>query len=237
MSRAPFVIPSYGNPDLINRFAQDGLRIVDNFFELLYFSAVWVDRTRWRGIPIAKLPTDLWVYQELLFDLQPDLIIETGTAHGGSAAFMAAMLDCNQRGRIITIDPHHYDNRPSHPRVEYWNGSSTDPVLVERLKPIAAGCATVMVVLDSAHSTDHVRSEIALYAPLVTLGSYLIVEDGFVDGNPLVPNYVDQYDSGKGGPQTAIQELLATSDAFQVDVTRHKFLVTFNPNGYLKRIK
>jgi cephalosporin hydroxylase len=237
MSRAPFVIPSYANPAHISRFTQGGLRVIDDFLELFYFSAVWVDRTRWRGVPVSKLPTDLWIYQELIFELQPDLIIETGTAHGGSAAFMAALLDGNRRGRIITIDPQHYENRPDHPRVEYWTESSTAPAVVERLMPIAAGCTTVMVILDSAHSTDHVRREIELYAPLVTLGSYLIVEDGYVDGNPLLPDYVDMYDQGKGGPQAAIQELLATSDAFQVDPSRHKFLATFNPNGYLKRIK
>jgi cephalosporin hydroxylase len=237
MGRAPFVVPSYGDPNHVERFRQGGLRIIDDFLELSYSSAVWVDRTRWRGVPVSKLPTDLWIYQELIFELQPDLIVETGTAHGGSAAFMAAMLDGNQRGRIVTIDPHHYENRPSHPRVAYWSGSSTDPAIVERLKPIAAECATVMVILDSAHSTAHVRREIALYAPLVTVGSYLIVEDGFVDGNPLLPDFIDMYDEGKGGPQAAIQELLAGSDEFQVDAARHKFLVTFNPNGYLKRVK
>jgi cephalosporin hydroxylase len=237
MSRAPFSIPSYSSAMQLDRFRQGGLKVIDDFLELIYFSAVWVDRTRWRGTPISKLPTDLWVYQELLHEVQPDLIIETGTAHGGSAHFMATLMDLNGRGRIVTIDSHEYPNRPHHDRVEYWLGSSTDPAMAERLQPIAADCQTVMVILDSAHSTEHVRAEIALYKSFVTLGSYLVVEDGFVDGNPLLPNFIDTYDAKPGGPQAAIQELLAGSDQFQVDSSRHKFLVTFNPNGFLKRVK
>jgi cephalosporin hydroxylase len=198
---------------------------------------VWIDRTRWRGTPIVKLPADLWTLQELIYELQPDLVIETGTAHGGSASYMAHLLDLNQRGRIVTIDPHDYPDRPAHPRIEYWAASSVDPAVIERLTPIVAAAGTVMVILDSLHSTHHVRQEIALYAPFVTRGSYLLVEDGCVDGNPVAPGYVDPYDNQPGGPQAAIQELLATSDAFEVDVSRHKFLVTFNPNGYLKRVK
>jgi cephalosporin hydroxylase len=237
MTRAPFHLPAYADPAIVERFRDAGMETIDRFFELLYASRVWVDRTRWRGTPVVKLPSDLWTLQELIFELQPDLIIETGTAHGGSAAFMASQLDLNGRGRIITIDPADYPNRPAHPRIEYWAASSIDPDVAGRLKPIAAGCETVLVILDSVHSTHHVRQEILLLAPFVTRGSYLIVEDGCVDGNPVLPNFVDPHDHYSGGPQAAIQQLLAAGDAFEVDVSRHKFLVTFNPNGYLKRVK
>lgn len=237
MAEAPFSVPLYGNQENVERFARDGRRIIKEFFELYFHSMVWVDRTRWFGIPVLKPPGDLWTLQELIAELRPDLIIETGTAHGGSAAFMAGMLDLARAGRVITIDPETYPDRPQHERIEYWTMSSTDPSTLERLKPIVAGCSTVMVILDSLHSTHHVRQEIALYAPLVTVGSYLLVEDGCVDGNPVLPNFVDPGDQQPGGPQAAIQEFLANTDAFQVDNTRHKFLMTFNPNGYLKRVR
>jgi cephalosporin hydroxylase len=237
MFRVPFSVPLYGSPEIVQRFSRDGLRIIAEFHELLYHSMVWVDRTRWQGVPICKLPTDLWILQEIIFTLKPDLIVETGTAHGGSAAFMASLLDLRQSGRIVTIDSQDYPDRPQHPRIEYLTGSSVDPAIVAAVAARAEGCGSVLVILDSAHSTAHVRQEIARYAPLVTPGSYLIVEDGCVDGNPVLPGYVDSYDAQPGGPQTAIQEFLATTTEFAVDNSQHKFLVTFNPNGYLKRIK
>jgi cephalosporin hydroxylase len=210
--------------------------ITDQFHRLIYASEVWLAGVTWRGVPVHKIPTDLWLYQELVYEVQPDLIIETGTAEGGSAAFFASLLDLNGHGRIITIDTRAAE-RPRHPRVEYWQGSSTDPAVVRRLEPIARSSRHVMVVLDSAHSTPHVGRELALYSPFVTLGSYVVVEDGNIDGNPVLENFVDPHDGKRGGPQAAIQAFLATTDAFEVDITRHKFFVTFNPNGYLKRVK
>jgi cephalosporin hydroxylase len=236
MFGAPFSVPIYGNQEIVDRFRSDGLRIIAEFHALIYHSMVWMDRTRWAGVPVCKLPSDLWVLQEIIVELKPDLIIETGTAHGGSAAFMASLLDMQQRGRIVTIDTVDYDDRPQHPRIAYWKGSSVDPAIAAAAKVEAAGCESVLVVLDSTHSTRHVAEEIALYAPLVTPGSYLIVEDGCVDGNPVLPNFVDPYSGEVGGPQAAIQAFVAGTRAFEIDTSRHKFLVTFNPNGYLKRV-
>jgi cephalosporin hydroxylase len=236
MFSVPFSVPVYGSPEIVERFRSDGMRIIAEYHALIYHSMVWMDRTRWQGVPVCKLPSDLWLLQELIFELKPDLIIETGTAHGGSAAFMASLLDLQQRGRIVTIDTVARDDRPAHPRIAYWTGSSVDPAIAARAKDVAAGCESVLVILDSVHSTRHVAEEIALYAPLVTRDSYLIVEDGCVDGNPVMANFVDAYSGEPGGPQAAVQAFLAGSREFQIDATRHKFLVTFNPNGYLKRV-
>jgi cephalosporin hydroxylase len=235
--RVPFSVPVYGSPDIVERFKTDGLRVIAEFHQLFYHSMVWVDRTRWQGVPVCKPPTDLWVLQELIFELKPDLIVESGTAHGGAAAFMASLLDLNRRGRVVTIDSTEYPDRPAHPRIEYLTGSSTDPAIAATVAERARGAACVLVILDAAHVASHVGREIALYAPLVTIGSYLIVEDGNVDGNPVLPDYVCPYTGiPSGGPQAAIQEFLAGTSAFAVDNSRHKFLFTFNPNGYLKRI-
>lgn len=193
---------------------------------------VWVDRTRWRGVPVCKPPTDLWVLQEIIFELKPDLIVETGTAHGGSASFMASLLDLNGRGRVVTIDSTAYPDRPAHPRIEYLTGSSIDPGIAAAVAERARGSESVLVILDAAHETSHVSQEIALYAPLVTVGSYLIVEDGNVDANPVLPDFVCSYTGvPSGGPQAAIQAFIAGTSAFTIDNSRHKLLVTFNPNG------
>src|SRR5258708_14848463 len=173
MFRVPFSVPIYASPEIVDRFRRDGLRIIEEFWHLFCRSMVSVDRTRWQGVPICKLPSDLWVLQEIIFELKPDLIIETGSAHGGSAAYMAMLLDLQNRGRIVTVDTTDYPDRPSHPRIEYLAGSSTDPAIVAAVTEKARGCDTVLVILDSAHFTDHVRQEIACYAPLVTKGSYL----------------------------------------------------------------
>jgi cephalosporin hydroxylase len=235
--RVPFSVPVYGSQDIVERFKRDGLRTIAEFHELFYHSMVWVDRTRWQGVPVCKPPTDLWVLQEIIFELKPDLIVESGTAHGGSASFMASLLDLNRRGGVVTIDSTEYPDRPAHPRIEYLTGSSTDARIVAAVAERARGCESVLVILDAAHVASHVSAEIALYAPFVTVGSYLIVEDGNVDGNPVLPNYVCPYTGiPSGGPQAAIQAFIAGTSAFTIDNSRHKFLVTFNPNGYLKRV-
>lgn len=223
------------NREEFDRLCPTWRETVTTFHQLTYASEIW-NGVRWRGAAVGKLPTDLWIYQELIYEIQPDLIVETGSAMGGSAAFFASLLDLNQRGHIVSIDTMAAE-RPRHPRVSYWQGSSTDPAIVDRLRPLASRAKSVMVTLDSAHSTEHVGRELALYSPLVTVGSYIVVEDGNVDGNPVLPGYVDLYDGQPGGPQTAIHAFLAGTDKFEIDVGRHKFLLTLNPNGYLRRVK
>jgi cephalosporin hydroxylase len=172
-----FKVPIKHNLEEFERIGPAWRDIVMRFHQLVYASEVWLDGVSWRGVRIAKMPTDLWIYQEMIYDLQPDLIIETGTGFGGSAAFFAAQLDLNGRGRVITIDDKSVD-RPQHPRIEYWQGFSIDDAIIARLRTPAAASQRVMVVLDSAHSTAHVSRELALYSPFVTVGSYLVVEDG-----------------------------------------------------------
>jgi cephalosporin hydroxylase len=223
------------NREEFDRLCPTWHETVTKFHQLMYASEIW-SGVRWRGAAVGKLPTDLWIYQELVYEIQPDLIVETGSAMGGSAAFFASLLDLNQRGQIVSIDTVAAE-RPPHPRVSYWHGSSTDPAILDRLRPLASRAKSVMVTLDSAHSTEHVGRELALYSPLVTVGSYIVVEDGNVDGNPVLPGYVDFYDGQPGGPQTAIHAFLASTDKFEIDISRHKFLLTLNPNGYLRRVK
>ena len=200
------------------------------FHELYYNSAdQTLRKTKWLGNRVIKCPLDLWVYQEIICEIRPALIVETGSGRGGSALFMASVCDLIEHGRVVTIDTRDVE-RPQHERITYLLGSSTDPPVVERARIEAAGERSVMVILDSDHSAEHVLEELRCYAPFVSPGSYLIVEDTNVNGHPVVPEHGP-------GPMEAVQEFLATEPGreFAVDRACEKFFMTLNPGGYLKR--
>jgi cephalosporin hydroxylase len=205
-------------------------RIIGPLFHRLYYEGAdykqtWMD-TYWMGVPTYKLPSDMWVYQEILYEKRPDLVIETGTAHGGSALFMAQLMDTLGNGSVITID---IEKRrvPAHPRITYITSSSTDPATVEDVRKSAAG-KKVMVILDSDHSKKHVLAELTAYADMVSPGQYLVVEDSNVNGHPVYRRFGP-------GPWEAISDFMRGDDRFVVDRKREKFLFTFNPGGFLLR--
>jgi len=202
---------------------------VDRFHELYYDSdtRTWRD-TWWMGIRTYKCPLDLWIYQEILHEVRPDLVIECGTGEGGSALYIAHVLDLIGKGEVVTVDLAPVARPPSHPRIHYVLGSSTDPAVVRQLEDAARGKGTVMVILDSTHTREHVAEELRLYHGLVTPGSYLIVEDTNVNGHPVLRDHGP-------GPMEAVQEFLAGRDDFFADASKEKFFVSFNPGGYLKR--
>lgn len=207
-------------------------RIVTAQFHRSYYyltEKTW-GNTGWLGVPLLKCPLDLWVYQEILYDLQPEYVIECGTSRGGSAFFMAGILDLIGKGRIITIDIEDLKaDYPTHERVEYLIGSSTSPEIAERVKSIIGDAGPVMAILDSDHSRDHVMDELMVYSELVTRGSYIIVEDTNLGGHPVCPAH-------GAGPMEAVFDFLKTNDSFEIDRSRTKYMLTFNPNGYLKRL-
>jgi cephalosporin hydroxylase len=192
---------------------EDVLKVLRRYGE----SQIWRFDTKWLGRPALKCPLDLWIYQEIVFRTRPDLIIETGTAAGGSALFLATVCDLLDNGRIVTIDIEK-QKRPRHDRITYLHGSSLD------VNVKAEG--RTMVILDSDHSKDHVLAELHKYAPLVSEGCYLIVEDTSVR---LVLS-----DHGPG-PAEAVEEFLKGNREFEIDRDCEKFLLTFNPGGYLRR--
>jgi cephalosporin hydroxylase len=205
------------------------LETVDRFHELYYDSPdrTWRN-TWWMGVPTYKCPLDLWIYQEILWELKPDLVIECGTAEGGSALYIAHILDLIGKGDVITVDLNPAAHPPSHPRIHYLHGSSTDPAIVRHLEDAARGKGAVIVILDSNHTREHVAEELRLYQRLVTPDSYLIVEDTNINGHPVVRDHGP-------GPGEAVQEFLSGYDAFSADVSREKFFLSFNPGGYLRR--
>lgn len=206
--------------------------IVKQFHRLYYHSLhrTW-KQTWYRGVTIWKCPLDLWLYQELLHSLKPALIVETGTMFGGSAYFLGDL--CDTLGldtRITTIDVEEQANRPAHDRVTYVTASSTDPAVVASVYAAAPPGRPVLVILDSDHSRDHVLAELRAYADLVTVGSYVVVEDTNVNGHPAFPEFGP-------GPMEAVDAFLAEDDRFEVDAGMEKFFMTFNPRGYLKKLR
>jgi cephalosporin hydroxylase len=195
--------------------------------EVFYESDAWTKAT-WLGTQALKNPLDLWVYQEIVVETQPELIVETGTYRGGSALFLASVCDLVGRGEIVSIDVQPArEDYPGHPRITYLAGrSSTDPGVVAEVAERAAG-RPILVVLDSDHSQAHVEAELAAYAPLVPIGCYLIVEDSNIGliREDLMP-----------GPLQAVESFLTRRDDFEIDREREKFLITFNPSGYLRRV-
>lgn len=178
------------------------------------------------GFLVQKNPLDLWIYQEILWDCKPDLIIEMGTASGGTTLFLANQLDLIGNGQIVSVD---IDNRlgivPKHPRIHYIVGDTTDAYVHNEILKITHHYKSGMLILDDDHSTDHVVCELAMYNEFVTPSQYLIVEDTNVD-SPL--NFGD-------GPGKAVHQFLQYNKEFEVDRRREKFLMTWNPGGYLRR--
>lgn len=211
--------------------------VIDDFHSLYYLSKAygieaWGD-TYWGGLPILKCPMDLWLYQEIIYKVRPDLIIETGTAHGGSALYLANILDLMGKGKVLTIDTKDKADgrweRPKHPRIEYLCGDSISIEVLKEAYKQAKG-KSAMVILDSDHHRDHVLSELQLYGPLISLKSYMIVEDTNINGHPVGINFGP-------GPLEAAHEFLQNNKEFAIDASMGKFLLSFNTNGYLIRVK
>ena len=204
--------------------------VVSQFHKLYYElkAQTWMNTT-WLGVPLTKCPLDLWIYQEILHDVRPDVIIETGTFLGGSALFLATICQIENNGRVITIDIANRTDWPRHDRITYLHGSSISDAIVGTVNRLIQPNDKILVVLDSDHSMHNVLRELDTYAPMVTTGSYLIVEDTNINGHPV--------DSSSGpGPTEAIDEFLRKNDRFVRETEREKFLLTFNPGGFLKRV-
>jgi cephalosporin hydroxylase len=184
----------------------------------------------WMGVQVHKNPFDMLLYQEILFETKPDLIIEIGTADGGSALYLAGICDILQHGEIISIDIRKF-KVPGHKRIQYMIGDSVSP---KTIQAVEKNCKNkrVMVILDGNHAKDHVLKELLLYSSLVSKGCYLVVEDTAVNGHPILPCFGP-------GPYEAVQEFMSKAvnrKDFMVDKKRDHYAFTYNPGGYLKRI-
>ena len=197
----------------------------------------------WLGRPIIQYPQDIIAMQEIIWNIKPDLIIETGIAHGGSLIFYASMLDLIGNGEVLGIDidirKHNRLEIEKHPmfkRITMIEGSSISNEVVEKVKEFAKGKEKIMVCLDSNHSHKHVLEELNLYSGFVTKDSYLVVFDTIVDDLPEL--FFSDRPWGKAdNPKTAVKEFLKKNSNFELDMNiQNKLLITVAPDGYLKKI-
>lgn len=180
------------------------------------------DDATWLGVTAAKNPTDAWLYQEIIYKIKPNFILETGSFKGGGALFLASMLDlCGIDGEVYSIEIKPEDPLPYHPKITWITGDSGDPEIVKRVIGAAKG-KRGMAFLDSEHDAPHVLKEMRSYWPIVAKGSYLIVEDTW-------------HLPGQGGPHDAVEQFLKENNNFEIDESMHRFAVTNNPRGFLKR--
>lgn len=197
----------------------------------------------WMGRPIIQYPQDMIAMQELIWEIKPDLIVETGIAHGGSLIYYASIMELIGKGEVLGIDidirEHNKKEIEAHPmfkRIKMIQGSAIDPNIVAEVKKHVDGKKTVMVCLDSNHTHDHVLKELEMYADFTTVGSYCVVFDTIVEDLPK-GSYDRPWDVGNN-PKTAVFEFLKTNDNFVIDKQiDNKLLISVAPDGYLKRVK
>jgi cephalosporin hydroxylase len=198
----------------------------------------------WMGRPIIQTPMDIMAMQELIWEIKPDLIIETGIAHGGSIIFSASMLELIGHGEVLGIDidirEHNKIEIEKHPmfkRITMIEGSSISKEVSEQVYAFSKGKKKILVFLDSNHTHEHVIKELELYSPLVSINSYIVAFDGLVEDMP--KEFVEDRPWGKGNnPQTAALEFVKKNNSFIIDKNiENQILVTCAPNGFLKRIK
>jgi cephalosporin hydroxylase len=219
----------------------------------------WAYNFTWLGRPAIQFPNDAWAIQELIWQIKPDLIIETGIAHGGSlilSASMLALLDMTEAiERGATINPreskrkvlgididiraHNRDAIEAHPmasRIQMIQGSSIAHDIIEQVKQVAAGYGRILICLDSNHTHEHVLAELEAYAQLTSVGSYCVVFDTLIEDMP-ADMFPDRPWGPGNNPKTAVREYLKTHPEFEIDKSiQNKLLITVAPDGYLKRV-
>ena len=200
----------------------------------------------WLGLPIIQYPQDIIAYQEIIWNVKPDLIIETGIARGGSLILFASMLQLIGKGQVLGIDidikKENLKKIETHflkKRIKMIQGSSIDKNIIKQVKEVAKNKKKILVVLDSNHTHEHVLKELEYYSQFVKKGSYLIVFDTLIEDIPQRIMKKSKRPWGKGNnPKTAIKEFLKTSNRFKIDKEiENKLGITVAPNGYLKCIK
>ena len=203
----------------------------------------------WLGRPIIQYPQDIMAMQELIWSIQPDLIIETGIAHGGSLIFSASMLELNaacggpKDAEVIAIDidirKHNRDEIESHPmfkRISMIEGSSIAPEIIAQVEGKTINKKKILVCLDSNHTHDHVLAELEAYAPMVSKNSYCIVFDTIIEDLP-TDIFIDRPWGAGNNPKTAVWEYLKSHPKFEIDNNiDNKLLISVAPDGYLKRV-
>jgi cephalosporin hydroxylase len=232
------LVNSKGEP--VDIYSKEGMRALADLWVKTSAQNKGMYEPTWLGIPIIQFPDDIVMFQELLWKVRPDVVVETGFAHGGSAILSSSILELIGRGRVISVEVEiRQYNRVailSHPlshRIEMIEGSSVDPKIIEMVKSRIGSAPKVLVTLDSNHSYDHVREELELYAPLVGEGSYLVAMDG---AQALVADMPrGRVEWREDNPLRAIHDFLREHPEWEIDPYYNRMLITSNPDGFLRR--
>lgn len=201
----------------------------DEFVESFWNSLAW-KQVSWLGRRTGRPPTDLFVYQELISRLHPDWIVETGTGTGGRALYLASICELVGHGTVVSIDAKDAAGRPEHPRLRHVHGAAHDPATATQVREIVGDLPTALVILGSRGSRQRTVAEFELYAPLVPVGSYVVIEDTVVNGHPVWPGF-------GAGPMEAAKGIVNERAGFAADHSLEKYGLTFNPSGFLKRVR
>jgi len=188
------------------------------------------ENIRWMGKKASKFPSDAWILQEIIYETKPDVIVEIGNLFGGSTLFLANMLDILGKGRVIAIDIDHSLVDFEHQRIARITGDANSSTVLSKVRHLIGPTETAMVVEDSSHTFKNTLSVLRNYSRFVKKGMYFIVEDG-------ICRYPFIEDGPKPGPYEAVHEFLRENEDFVIDKTREKFILTYNPDGYLKRVR
>jgi len=224
----------------VDLYSEEGFQLLSHLWVRSGWQQRLSYRLTWMGIPIIQLPEDLLMMQELIYKVRPAIVIETGTAHGGTAIFYASVLELLGQGRVVSIDveirPYNRLAIQAHPlseRVTLIEGSSVSDTVVSQVRQIIRPQETVLVALDSNHSYSHIRTELESYAPLVTPGSYLVVFDGIMEAIADAPGGKPEWKSDN--PGRAVRDFLEGHPEFEVDSYYNRLFVTYCPAGFLRR--
>lgn len=227
-------------------FADDAeFRALSNAWRAMALERKYMNNFSWLGRPLIQVPMDAMAVQEIIWAVKPDLVIETGVAHGGSLVLSASILEMLGHGEVVGVDievrPHNRQAIESHPlaqRISLIEGSSIAPDIIAQVRARAEGKQKVLVFLDSNHTHEHVLAELNAYGGLVSVGSYCVVFDTFVEDMPDDFVWTDR-PWGKGNnPKTAVWEWLKTHPEFEIDHSMDdKLLITSAPDGFLRRVR
>lgn len=229
-----------GERTTVDVYSQEGLDLLSNLWIKSAAQHRLMYEPTWLGRPVIQFSTDIVMIQELLWKIQPDVVVETGVAHGGSLVLSASVLELIGKGKVIGIDieirPHNRTAIEAHPlkhRIELIEGSSVAEETLDAVKKAVGNAKSVLVFLDSNHTESHVREELELYAPLVTPGSYIVAHDGAQAWVWDIPNGKPEWKDDH--PLNAIHKFLKSHPEFTIDPHWTRLGITSSPDGFLKR--
>jgi cephalosporin hydroxylase len=233
-------LDNLGEKTTVDLYSREGLDLLSNLWLKLAAEFKLMYEPTWLGRPIIQLPTDIVVVQELIWKLRPDVVVETGIAHGGSLVLSASILELIGKGKVVGVDveirPHNRAALDAHPlrhRIEMIEGSSIAPETIAAVRAAVAGAGVVLVLLDSKHTEAHVLGELENYGALVTPGSYIVAGDGSQAWVWDIPRGKPEWKDDH--PLGAIHKFLASHPEFEVDPHWTRFGITSSPEGFLRR--